>query len=80
MSPKIMYQTRFEMIKFHEPKNESFDLVQVSKLITTRMREKNVCVNVFLYNFVIVAKSLMRSKVMSNIIVSTIIFHESFVG
>ncbi len=51
MSPKIMYQTRFEMIKFHKPNNKSFDLVQVSKLMTTRMREEKVCVNIFLKFF-----------------------------
>jgi hypothetical protein len=62
MSPKIMYQTRFEMIEFHKPKNKSFDLLQVSKLMTTRMREEKVCVNIFFLNFCHCSEELHEIK------------------
>lgn len=62
MSPKIMYQARFEMIKFHELKNKSFDLVQVSKLMITRMREEKVCVNILFLKFCHCGKKLHDVK------------------
>jgi len=46
-----MYQARFEMIEFHKPKNKSFHLVKLSKLMTTRMKEEKVCVNILFLKF-----------------------------